>query len=76
MWLYFWIIPLRFFRQSGRISIHNRVPGASTQTSQKLALEQIYPQIMTKIQFELSDKPSKAEKDAQGQSGFVPVTAR
>lgn len=28
------------------------------------ALEQIYPQIMTKIQFELSRKPSKAEKEA------------
>jgi hypothetical protein len=28
------------------------------------ALEQIYPQIMTKIQFELSAKPSKAEKEA------------
>ena len=40
------------------------------------ALEDIYPQIMTKIQFELSAKPSKAEKDAKGQSGFVPVAAR
>ncbi|WP_026082314.1 transposase [Mastigocladopsis repens] len=40
------------------------------------ALEQIYPQIMTKIQFELSAKPSKAEKQAKGQSGFVPVAAR
>nr|ADO19006.1 transposase, IS4 family [Nostoc flagelliforme str. Sunitezuoqi] len=40
------------------------------------ALEQIYPQIMTKIQFELSAKPSKAEKEAKGQSGFVPVAAR
>lgn len=39
-------------------------------------LEQIYPQIMTKIQFELSAKPSKAEKEAKGQSGFVPVAAR
>jgi hypothetical protein len=28
------------------------------------ALEDIYPQIMTKIQFELSAKPSKAEKEA------------
>ncbi|WP_366838084.1 hypothetical protein [Nostoc sp. LPT] len=27
------------------------------------ALEQIYPQIMSKIQFELSAKPSKAEKE-------------
>jgi len=40
------------------------------------ALEVIYPQIMTKIQFELSAKPSKAEKAAKGQSGFVPVAAR
>ena len=40
------------------------------------ALEQIYPQIMTKIQFELSAKPSKAENVAKGQSGFVPVAAR
>jgi hypothetical protein len=40
------------------------------------ALEKIYPQIMTKIQFELSAKPSKAEKAAKGQSGFVPVAAR
>ena len=40
------------------------------------ALEQIYPHIMTKIQFELSAKPSKAEKEAKGQSGFVPVAAR
>ena len=40
------------------------------------ALEQIYPQIMTKIQFELSAKPSKAEKESKGQSGFVPVKAR
>lgn len=40
------------------------------------ALEEIYPDIMTKIQFELSAKPSKAEKAAKGQSGFVPVAAR
>ncbi|MDF5706781.1 MAG: transposase [Nostoc sp. S4] len=41
-----------------------------------IALEQIYPQIMSKIQFELSAKPSKAEKEANGKSGFVPVAAR
>ncbi len=41
-----------------------------------IALEQIYPQIMTKIQFELSAKPSKGEKEAQGLSGFVRVAAR
>ncbi len=40
------------------------------------ALKLIYPQSMTKIRFELSPKPSKAEKQAQGQSGFVPVAAR
>jgi transposase len=40
------------------------------------ALEAVYPEIMTKIQFELSAKPSKAEKAAQGKSGFVPVAVR
>jgi hypothetical protein len=40
------------------------------------ALEGIYPEIMTKIQFELSAKPSKSEKSARGQSGFVSVLAR
>lgn len=40
------------------------------------ALESIYPQIMTKIQFQLSAKPSKAAKEAKGQSGFVPIKAR
>lgn len=40
------------------------------------ALEQVYPQIMTKIQFQLSAKPSKAEKEAKKQSGFVPVKVR
>ncbi len=39
-------------------------------------LQKIYPQIMSKIRFELSPKPSRAEKDAQGKSGFVPVKAR
>ena len=39
-------------------------------------LEKIYPQIMRKIRFELSAKPSKAEKKTQGKSGFVPVKAR
>ncbi len=39
-------------------------------------LEQIYPQIMTKIRFELSIKPSKQQKTAQGKSGFVPAVAR
>jgi hypothetical protein len=40
------------------------------------ALEQVYPQIMTKIRFELSTKPSKQEKAAQGKFGFVPAVAR
>lgn len=40
------------------------------------ALEAVYPEIMTKIQFELSPKPTKAEKAAKGQSGFVPVAVR
>ena len=31
---------------------------------------------MTKIRFKLSAKPSKAEKQAQGKSGFVPVKTR
>jgi transposase len=39
-------------------------------------LEKVYPQIMTKIKFQLSTKPSKQEKVAQGKSGFVPVVAR
>jgi transposase len=40
------------------------------------ALEQVYPEIMTKIKFELSTKPAKQEKVAQGKSGFVPAVAR
>lgn len=40
------------------------------------ALEQVYPQVMTKIRFERSPKPSKAQKEAQGKSGFVPVATR
>ncbi len=39
-------------------------------------LAKIYPAIMSKIRFELSPKPSQAEKEAQGKSGFVPVKAR
>ena len=50
---------------------HGYHPDTLTKT-----LTQIYPQIMTKIRFELSPKPSKAERQAQGQSGFVPVAAR
>lgn len=39
-------------------------------------LEQIYPQIMRKIRFEQSPKPSKAQKQQQGKTGFVPVAVR
>jgi len=39
-------------------------------------LVKCYPELMEKIQFELSPKPSKPEKAAQGKSGFVPVKAR
>ncbi len=39
-------------------------------------LEKVYPQMMKKIKFELSTKPSKQEKAAQGKSGFVPAIAR
>ena len=35
-----------------------------------------HPQIMTKIRFELSPKPSKAEKEKEGKIGFVPVKTR
>jgi len=42
----------------------------------KQELEKIYPQIMKKIKFERSTKPSKQEKAAQGKSGFVPAIAR
>ena len=39
-------------------------------------LEKIYPAIMRKIKLELSPKPSKAEKKAEGKLGFVPVKAQ
>ena len=39
-------------------------------------LQKVYPQIMTKIRFELSAKPSKQENIDQGKSGFIPVAAR
>ncbi len=41
-----------------------------------IELQKIYPQILTKIKFELSKKPSKQQKEALGKSGFVPVRAR
>ena len=40
------------------------------------ALEEVYPGIMRKIRFQLSAKPSKAQKKAQEKSGFVPAKAR
>lgn len=42
----------------------------------RIALEQVYPQIMRKVRFELSPKPSEKEKAAAGKSGFVPVATR
>jgi len=39
-------------------------------------LERVYPQIMQKIKFQLSTKPSKQAKAAQGKAGFVPAVAR
>ena len=40
------------------------------------ALQDLYPQIMTKIRFELAPKPTKAEKAALGKTGFVVVATR
>ena len=40
------------------------------------ALQQVYPQIMTKIRFELAPKPTKAAKAVQGKTGFVPIATR
>jgi len=37
-------------------------------------LKKVYPQIMSKIRFKLSPKPSKEQKP--GKTGFVPVQAR
>jgi hypothetical protein len=39
-------------------------------------LEKIYPEIMSKLRFEISPKPSKEKKEAEGRSGFVPVATR
>ncbi|MDJ0555337.1 MAG: transposase [Microcoleaceae cyanobacterium MO_207.B10] len=39
-------------------------------------LKKIYPAIMTKIRLKLSPKLSKAEKNQEGKTGFVPVKAR
>lgn len=40
------------------------------------ALEQIYPQIMTKIQFELAPKLTPSQKQVLGLTGFVVVATR
>ncbi len=40
------------------------------------ALQLFYPQILTKIRFQLAPKPTKAEKAATGKMGFVPVATR
>lgn len=39
-------------------------------------LEKVYPQMMRKIKFERSTKPSTQEKAALRKSGFVPAVAR
>lgn len=39
-------------------------------------LEKVYPQIIRKIRFELSPKPSNTQKAAMGKMGFVPITTR
>jgi transposase len=50
---------------------HGYHPDTITSAVQKLS-----PQMMTKIRFELAPKPTKAEKAAQGHSGFVRVATR
>lgn len=39
-------------------------------------LRKVYPQIMTKIRFELAPKPTPAQKQEQGKTGFVVVATR
>jgi transposase len=41
-----------------------------------LVMQAAYPQIMTKIRFELAPKPTPAAKLAAGKNGFVPVATR
>lgn len=40
------------------------------------ALQWLYPQVMTKLRFQLAAKPTKAQKTAQGKTGFVPMATR
>ena len=42
----------------------------------RAALEKVYPAIMKKVRFERSAKPSKAEKNLAGNTGFVPFAMR
>jgi hypothetical protein len=42
----------------------------------EIELKKVYPEIMNKIQFELSPKPTKEEKKSNGQSGFVVISTR
>ena len=39
-------------------------------------LKTVYPQIMNKIRFKLSPKPSQQQKQQSGKTGFVPVQTR
>lgn len=39
-------------------------------------LKAVYPQIMNKIRFKLSPKPSPQQKQQSGKTGFVPVQTR
>lgn len=39
-------------------------------------LKKLYPQIMRKIRFQLSPKPTRQQKALAGRTGFVPVVAR
>ncbi|WP_228054543.1 transposase [Gloeocapsopsis crepidinum] len=39
-------------------------------------LKTVYPQIMNKIRFKLSPKPSPEQKQPSGKTGFVPVQTR
>lgn len=41
-----------------------------------VAMQKLYPQILTKLRFELAPKPTKAQKAAQGKTGFVVVATR
>ncbi|MEG5055002.1 transposase [Microcoleus sp. B13-B6] len=41
-----------------------------------IELQKIYPQIMTKIKFELLKNPSIKEKETQGKSEFIPLKTR